>query len=102
MPIYTIAEYEVRASGIETVKSAIAEFVPYIQANEPGTRLYVAWQSEDKPTRFVHFFIFADESARKAHASSTAVKRFEESYRPELASERVSFTNYTLVAGVGI
>src|SRR5262249_36152263 len=102
MPICTIAEYEVRESGIETVKRAIEEFVPYIEANEPGTRLYVAWQCKDKPSRFVHFFIFADEGARKAHASSPNVKRFEAAYRPELVSEGVTFTDYALVAGKGI
>jgi quinol monooxygenase YgiN len=102
VPIYTIAEYEVRASGVDKVKRAIEEFVPYIQANEPGTRLYVAWQGKDKPTRFVHFFIFADDAAHKAHASSAAVKRFEAAYRPELVSEGVTFTDYTLVAGKGI
>ena len=102
MPIYTIAEYEVKESGIDKVKQAIEEFVPYIQADEPGTQLYVAWQCKNKPTRFVHFFIFADESAHKAHGNSAAVKRFEAAYRPELVSEGVTFTDYTLVAGKGL
>jgi len=102
MPIYTIAEYEVGQSGIEKVKAAIEEFVPHVRANEPGTRLYVAWQSKDRPTRFVHFFIFADEAAHEAHASSSAVKRFEAAYRPELVSDGVTFTDHTLVAGKGI
>jgi quinol monooxygenase YgiN len=102
MPIYTIAEYAVKASGVDKVKRAIAEFVPYIQENEPGTRLYVAWQKKDDPMRFVHFFIFADEAAHKAHASSAAVKRFEAAYRPELASEKVVFTDYEMVAAKGL
>jgi quinol monooxygenase YgiN len=102
MPIYTIAEYEVKPSGVEKVKRAIAEFLPYLEANEPGTRLYVAWQGKDNPTRFVHFFIFADQQAHETHASSAAVKRFEAAYRPELASDGVAFTDYTLVAGKGI
>ena len=102
MPIYTIADYEVRASGIEKVKRAIEEFVPFVRANEPGTQLYLAWQCKEKPTRFVHFFIFADKSAHEAHANSAAVKRFEAAYRPELVSEGVSFTDYDPVAGKGI
>jgi quinol monooxygenase YgiN len=102
MPIYTIAEYEVRESGIEKVKRAIEEFLPHIRANEPGTKLYAAWQCKDKPTRFVHFFIFADESAHKAHASSAEVKRFEAAYRPELVSEGVTFTDYMPVAAKGL
>ena len=98
MPIYTIAEYRVRKSGVEKVKRAIEEFVPYIQANEPGTRMYLAWQQKDDPTRFVHFFIFEDESAHSAHARSAAVKRFEAAYRPELDGGDVAFTDYELVA----
>ena len=58
MPIYTIAEYRVRPVGVEKVRRAIEEFVPYVKANEPGTRLYAAWQKKDDPTQFVHFFIF--------------------------------------------
>jgi quinol monooxygenase YgiN len=52
------------------------EFVPYIKASEPGTRMYMAWQQKDDPTRFVHFFIFENEAAHKAHSQSEAVRRF--------------------------
>jgi quinol monooxygenase YgiN len=98
MAIYTIAQYRVRPSGVEKVKRAIEEFVPYVQANEPGTRMYLAWQQKDDPTRFVHFFIFDDEAAHAAHAKSEAVKRFEAAYRPELVGGDVVFTDYNLVA----
>jgi quinol monooxygenase YgiN len=95
MPIQTIAHYRVKPSAVDKVKRAIAEFVAYIRANEPGTRLYMAWQQEDDPTRFVHFFIFENEAA---HASSDAVKRFEAAYGPELAEGEVVFTDYEVVA----
>jgi quinol monooxygenase YgiN len=98
MPIQTIATYRVKPSGVEKVKRAIAEFVPYVRANEPGTRLYVAWQQKDDPTRFVHFFIFENEAAHAAHASSGAVKRFEAAYSPELSEGDVVFTDYEAVA----
>jgi quinol monooxygenase YgiN len=98
MPIQTIARYRVKPSGIDKVKRAIAEFVPYVKANEPGTKLYLAWQSQDDPTRFVHFFIFEDEAAHAAHAGSAAVKKFEAAYRPELAEGDVVFTDYDMVA----
>lgn len=98
MPIYTIAEYRVRPEGIEKVKRAIEEFVPYVKAKEPGTRLYAAWQCQKEPTRFVHFFIFENEAAHKAHSQSQAVKRFEAAYRPELAGGEVVFTDYNLIA----
>src|SRR5438105_1785409 len=89
MAIHTIAEYQVRSSGVDKVKRAIAEFVPYVRENEPGTRVYLAWQKKDDPTRFVHFFIFENEAALKAHSESAAVKQFEAAYRPELVGEDV-------------
>lgn len=98
MPIYTIAQYRVRPSGVDKVKQAIEEFVSYVEANEPGTRMYVAWQQKDDPTRFVHFFIFDDEAAHTVHSRSEAVKRFEAAYRPELVGGDVVFTDYHLVA----
>jgi quinol monooxygenase YgiN len=98
MRIQTIATYRVKPSGVDKVKRAIAEFVPYVRANEPGTKLYVAWQQKDDPTRFVHFFIFENEAAHAAHASSAAVKRFEAAYSPELSEGNVVFTDYEVVA----
>jgi quinol monooxygenase YgiN len=98
MAIYTIARYQVRPSGVEKVKQAIEEFTQYVQANEPGTRMYVAWQQKDAPTHFVHFFIFEDEAAHATHSKSAAVKRFEAAYRPELAGGDVVFTDYNHVA----
>ena len=96
--IYTIAHYQVKAQAVERVKKAIQEFVRYVAANEPGTRMYAAWQQKDDPTRFVHFFMFADETAHAAHGSSEAVKRFESVYAPELVGGKVVFTDYDFVA----
>ena len=101
MPIYTIAQYQVRAAGVNKVKQAIQEFVPYVQANEPGTRMYLAWQQQDDLTRFVHFFIFENEAAHEAHSRSEAVKQFEAAYRPELVGGDVVFTDYNLIAAKG-
>lgn len=42
MAIYTIAQYRVRLAGIDKVKRAIEDFVQYVQANEPDTRMYLA------------------------------------------------------------
>ena len=98
MALQIIAEYQVRPSGVEKVKRAIDEFVQYVRANEPGTKMYVAWQRKGDPTRFVHFFIFDDDAAQEAHSKSAAVKRFEAAYRPELVGGDVVFTGYDMVA----
>jgi quinol monooxygenase YgiN len=101
MAIYTIAQYQVKSQAVDKVKRAIEEFVSYVKANEAGTRMYAAWQQKDDPTRFVHFFIFADEAAHTIHGESEAVKRFESIYSPELVGENVVFTDYDLVATNG-
>lgn len=98
MPIYTIAEYKIRPEGVDKVTRAIQEFTDYVKANEPGTKMYLAWQQQENPTRFVHFFIFENEAALKAHSQSDAVKRFEAAYRPELDGGDVVFTDYNLIA----
>jgi predicted ester cyclase/quinol monooxygenase YgiN len=98
MAIHTIAQYQVRPSGVGKVRQAIEEFTGYVQAHEPGTRWYIAWQQKDDPTRFVHFFIFDDEAAQLTHSTSDAVERFKAAYRPELTGGDVVFTGYLPVA----
>jgi quinol monooxygenase YgiN len=98
MPIQITATYEVNPAAVARVKQAIAEFVDYVRASEPGTRLYTAWQDKDHPARFQHFFIFADEAARTIHSQSAAVKRLQAVYRPELVGGDVVFTDFAAVA----
>ena len=98
MPIYQTAHYQINASAVDKVTTAIAEFVEYVAKNEPGTRMYTAWQQKDDPTRFVHLFEFADEAAHRAHGTSAAVRRFEAVYGPELTNRPVVFTDYVLIA----
>lgn len=99
MPIYQLAHYQVQASATDKVKRAIDEFVRYIQANEPGTQVYLAWQQREDPTRFVHIFKFADQAAMETHSKSHEVHRFESVYTPELVSKGVEFVDYDWVAG---
>ncbi len=98
MAIYQTATYQVRPQAVDKVKQAIEEFVRYVKANEPGTRMYVAWQQQNDPTRFIHLFIFEDEAALTRHSESQAVKRFESIYSPELVGGDVVFTDFNQVA----
>jgi hypothetical protein len=50
MPIYQTAHYQVKADAVDKVTAAIEEFIRYVRDNEPGTRLYAAWQQESDPT----------------------------------------------------
>ena len=99
MAVYQTGGYQVKASAIDKVKKAIKAFVPYVQENEPGTEMYLAWQQKSDPTRFLHFFIFKDAVAQAQHGESEAVKRFESAYSPELVGGGVAFTDYEMIAG---
>ena len=99
MPIYQTGGYRVKPSAVEKVEKAIKEFVAYVQANEPGTQMYLAWQQSDDPTHFLHLFIFEDEAAQARHGQSDAVKQFEAVYSPELVGGEVEFTDFEMVAG---
>jgi len=98
VPIYQTAHYQVKASAVDKVTAAIAEFVEYVAKNEPGSRMYTAWQCKDDPTKFVHLFEFDDEAAHREHGTSAAVRRFEAVYGPELVDGPVVFTDYVLIA----
>ena len=88
-----------KASAVNQAKQAIKEFVAYVQAHEPGTHMYLAWQKKDDPTLFLHIFIFDDAAAQTRHGQSEAVRRFESVYSPELVGGDVVFTDYEMVAG---
>lgn len=82
---------------MEVCQQAIREFVAYVKANEPETRLYVSMQDAEEATRFLHMFIFEDEAAQERHANSEAVKRFTSVLYPETVAP-VTFTRYAVVA----
>ena len=99
MPIFQTGGYRVKSSAVEKVKRAIQVFVRYVQEHEPGTKMYVAWQEKKDPTRFLHLFIFEDETAQARHGESAAVRQFESVYSPELVDGDVVFTDYEMVLG---
>ena len=74
MAIYQTGGYHVKPSAVEKVKQAIKVFVRHVQENEPGTKMYLAWQEKNNPTRFNHLFIFENEAAQARHGMCAAVK----------------------------
>lgn len=99
MPIYQTGGYRVKPSAVEKVNQAIKVFVRYVQDNEPGTKMYLAWRGKNDPTLFLHLFIFEDEAAQARHGESAAVKQFESVYSPELVDGDVVFTDYEMILG---
>jgi quinol monooxygenase YgiN len=99
MSVYQTAAYQVRPTAVGRVKKAIEELVRHVQENEPGTKMYLAWQEKNDPTKFLHLFIFENAAAQARHGKSEAVRRFESVYSPELVGGEVVFTDYKMIAG---
>ena len=83
MALYQTGAYQVKPTGVNKVKKAIAEFVKYVQENEAGSEMYLAWQQQDDPTKFVHLFIVRTRPRRNDMANRT---RCDGSKRPTLPS----------------
>ena len=94
--IHEIARYEVHAEALDTCLAAIHEFVAYVRANEPGALRYEVWQEKERPTRFVHLFVWKDEEANRLHGESAAVKKFAGILYPNCIAP-VAFTEYRQV-----
>jgi len=97
MPIHQTAYFVVRDDALELCQKAIREFVDYVRENEPDTLLYTSLQGKERPTHFLHYFIFRDEQARELHANSDAVNHFTSILYPNLIAP-VDFTEYNLFA----
>ncbi len=95
--IHQLAHYEIHQEAIERVKAAIHKFVGYVRSNEPGTLRYDVWQGQEHPTRFVHIFIFRDQSAHNQHSASAKVKKFVDVLYPECLAP-VEFIDYQKIA----
>jgi quinol monooxygenase YgiN len=74
--IHELARYAVRPEALDQCLAAIHEFVAYIRENEPGALRYEVWQEAERPTRFVHLFVWRDADANRIHGASAAVKKF--------------------------
>ena len=94
--IHELARYEVRPEALERCLAAIHEFVAYVRANEDGALRYEVWQEAERPTRFVHIFVWRDEEANRIHGESAAVKKFASILYPHCLAP-VEFVEYRQV-----
>ncbi len=99
--IHELARYEIKAEALDTCLAAIHEFVAYVREREPGALRYEVWQEKERPTRFVHLFVWRDEEANRIHGESAAVKKFAGTLYPNCLAP-VEFIEYRQVdANVG-
>ena len=91
--IRELARYEVRPDALERCLAAIHEFVAYVRDKEPGALRYEVWQESERPTRFVHIFVWRDAEANRIHGESAAVRKFADILYPNCLAP-VEFIEY--------
>ena len=94
--IHELARYEVKPEALERCLAAIEEFVAHVREHEPGALRYEVWQEKERPTRFVHLFVWRDEEANRIHGESAAVKKFAGTLYPKCLAP-VEFITYKQV-----
>lgn len=94
--IHELARYEVRPEAVEACVAAIHEFVAHVREHEPGALRYEVWQEQERPTRFVHLFVWKDEEANRIHGQSPPVKKFAGILYPNCLAP-VEFVKYRQV-----
>ena len=72
MPICKMARFRVKREAVRQCTAAIREFVTYVKAHEPGTRLYISLQDPRDRTRFLHVMVFKNAAAADAWCCRSA------------------------------
>lgn len=91
-----MVEYKIRKGKLLRARKAIAEYVHAVWNHEPGALRYGAYQFGHRGRGFVHFMMFRDAKAEKAHQKTKHAKKFASVLYP-LCEEKPVFTEISSV-----
>ncbi|MDX1435736.1 MAG: antibiotic biosynthesis monooxygenase family protein [Anaerolineales bacterium] len=97
MAFVMTADFKINPDSREIVDQAIRQFIREILENEPGTLLYTSCRDADEPNRYLHFFVFENETAEQRHRATDWVTRFTDVLYPETI-DGVNFNRFDLVS----
>ena len=78
----------------------VAETVPEIRGQEPGTVIYAVHPVQDAPLSRVFYELYADRAAFEAHEAAAHTRRFLGEREQYLAETRVEFLGSPVGKGV--
>ena len=79
----------------------VAETVPEIRQNEPGTLVYAVHTVEGKPLERIFYELYRDRAAFDTHEEQPHTRRFLEARGKFLASTEVDFLTLQTGKGTG-
>lgn len=86
-----VVRFQLNPGAAEGFDQLVAETVPEIGKNEPGTLIYAVHQVEDRPDQRIFYELYADRAAFDAHEQQPHTLRFLEERGQYLASYEVDF-----------
>lgn len=73
-----VVRFELKPSHAESFDQLVAETVPQIRAQEPGTLDYTVHRVEGRPDQRIFYERYVDRAAFEAHEEQPHTKRFLE------------------------
>jgi quinol monooxygenase YgiN len=99
MTICRTAEFVVYPEQSVVFQAAVNEYVAYVDANEPGTLIYLTLRQGDDPSHFEQVIVFESHLAERIHDDSAALLRFHIAIEP-LVVNGIPFEDFSLLAGI--
>lgn len=75
--IAILAQFKIKPEMQAEAEKALAEIAAAVEANEPGTTLYVAHRSQKDPTLITFFEAYADNDAATTHTQTPHFQNFQ-------------------------
>lgn len=95
-----IVRFELRRGHEEAFDALVAEVVPHIASDEPGTILYLTHRVDEEPRTRVFYELYRDRAAFDEHESRPHVRAFLEARAEHVESFEVDFLLPGPAAGV--
>lgn len=86
-----VVRFHLKPGAAEGFDQLVAETVPEIAKNEPGTLTYTVHGVEGEPNQRIFYELYADRAAFDAHEEQPHTKRFLAARGEYLASYDVDF-----------
>lgn len=89
MSVTLIAKLKAKQGHENELEAAFHDMIKKVRANEPGCLTYILNRSNDDPTMFVWFEIYADKEALDAHRKTDHMKEMGQRIANILESRQV-------------
>jgi quinol monooxygenase YgiN len=97
--ITKILEFEVKSEKLKEVIKSIEQFTHTVHVSEPGCKLYLSIQDQEKKNKFIHIMAFESKGAEMIHEGAGFTQQFFDVIRRTCRKEPIH-REYTYIGGL--